>query len=101
MTNDYRQIRIESERWQDIVGAKNEIITQLPHNIRRQLNSIWTSLLVQYGVQGVHARLSGKTVGEILDAFDPNDCPEPVKEGKENGTRFRLFDPPSDNDEES
>ena len=101
MTNGCRQIRIESERWQGIVRAKNEIITQLPHDIRRQLHSIWTSLLVQYGVPGVYARLNGKIVGEILDAFDPNDCPEPVKEGEQNGTGFRLFDPPSDSDEES
>lgn len=95
---DLTDVIVSCSRWEDIVSAKNAIIPELPHDVRKSLNRVFSSYLHLYGLEGVFERLSNRSVATILAEFDSATEPKPIASGEVDGLRYELFEAPDSAD---
>jgi hypothetical protein len=86
-------ILVSCGRWEDIVGAINEVIRQLPREMKRPFGAIFSRYMASYGMEGAYERLNNRSVSQILMEY--KECtPKEVLSGECNGVKYRLYEAP-------
>ena len=78
----------------DFAKAKNQLLSQVPRDIRRQVNDIYIHYLHYHGPQGVFDRMNNRSIGTIIHEFSSLQPMKPVVSGERDGVRFQLFEAP-------
>jgi hypothetical protein len=72
------------------------VAASLSVDARRRLADVFTKYFAAYGLDGVHQRLNGRTVAQVLHEYKQPDLPPVIAEGERDGVRYTLYDAPPD-----
>ena len=79
---------------EDFSKVRNQLLSQVPRDIRRKINDISIYYLHYYGPQGRFDRMNNRSIGTIIHEFSSVQPMKPVVSGEQDGGRFQLFESP-------
>lgn len=91
----WEDVKLQSPDPAQFFSGLNDIIVQLPKDVRKQLLEIRSNYIARFDIEGARLRLEGRTVRQVFDEFD-GQLPVPIKSGERDGVRYELYKPPSD-----
>jgi hypothetical protein len=92
MKNDPNSLIVECDDSERIVAAINALMPRLPVQTRRQLTSVKLGILETEGKTGLHSRLNGRTVGDIIASETPRGLGDPIETGELDGLKYSLYE---------
>jgi hypothetical protein len=87
---DPRRTVISPSDWQP--GFYNGMLRELPVDLRLQLNSVFRSYWLAYGIEGVKERFNGRTVTQILAEYQPPPSEAVIASGEREGARYTIYE---------
>jgi hypothetical protein len=87
---DPQRTVISPSDWQP--GFYNRMLRELPVDFRLQLNSVFRSYWLAYGIEGVQERFNGRTVVQILAEYQPPSSEVVIASGERQGMRYTVYE---------
>lgn len=84
-----------------IVGELDRLMPQLSRDVCRTLNSIKIQLLAHVGKEGLHQRVNNRTVEEVIAEFGSTNSLTIIEEGELDGTKYKLYGPAIEQDDDT